>query len=104
MEQEAAGVAAQGLGGSAGAAAAGHAVVHHLQGAGGRLPDGKWTGKIRTSLGLPHQMCGSKWCPAPLCGDPTLGDADRPLPYPGVFSCVSVCVMSELSLYCGVWL
>lgn len=50
-----------------------------------------------------HEHC-SKWCPAPLHGDLTLGDADRSLPYPGcllgcsaVFPCVCVMKVSFLS-------
>lgn len=30
---------------------------------------------------------------APLRGDPALGDADRPLPCPGLLTCVSVCMI-----------
>lgn len=91
------------------------AVVHHLEGAGGRLPGGKWRGKPRMRIWFAtHEHVGANSAQH-LCTEILpCRDADRSLPFPGysftrVFSCVSVCMMTVsfswvLSLAWSSWI
>lgn len=74
-------------------------VVHHLEGAGGRLPAEKWRAKPRTCIWFATQEHFAANSAQHLFMEilPRRG-ADRSLPFPGysftrVFSRVSVCMM-----------